>query len=275
MEMQIKIRVYVHVTLINSYLFICKKLFDKMESSGLLADCECVNVCALGSADELPKLKELMSKYQKIQLRDHSENKNLWEAFCLQHLKKDADMLPKFYAVYVHSKGVTYPEGGDGEKKTHNDFLSEQYWGDYMAWGVIERWRDNYKALSQPDMGYDIAGVRAIPLRDSASLFSHFSGNFVMVNSEYVKTLPIFSEDESIPDVEKEVYKLMIQVRELRKTGRFPLAGNIFGAEMWWYHNQPIMYIACNALTIGMPHHKTFSETIESGYPIEEYCTRP
>lgn len=256
--MQVPIRVYYHVTLINHWEEVTKYVFDKIVESGLGADMAMCYVVALGDDEsELAKLKDLISKYSKTELRDWHKDKGMWEGQTLKHLFYDAHTQEKFYAIYCHSKSITYPKEGDGKGKTPAMYASEIFWMRYMVWGVIERWRDNYAALSLPDKGYDVAGVRAIPLRESASIVSHFSGNFWMANSEYLKTLPRISDDESLPDVTARLVEIYNELKTLAKTGRIGVHGHVFWPEIVIGLGQPLMYISANSFTVGFPTPKT------------------
>ncbi len=272
--MQHPIRVYYHVTMINDYLDVSKSIFDKMSDSGLLADCERVYVGALGDAEQLPQLQELMAKYPKMELREWHPDKNRWEFHTQRHMKYDADNLPKFYALYCHSKGVTRSFSDTDELK-NNDKLYENFWKDYLINEIITRWRVCYDMLSLSDIGYDICSCRVIPRRKSASLFSHGSGNYFFASSSYLKTLFPIDEDDTRPDAMGRLMEIQKELIELRKTHSLKLLGNIMPPEWWPYENQPLTYIACNAFTVGFPFHKTFEETLKDGYPLHEYRTNP
>lgn len=245
MNMQVPIKIFIHATLINDWYEILKYILDKIVESGLSADMDRCFVGALGDESEVPKLKQLLAQYEKTELRCHDTDKSLWENFTVKQLKHDCDTQPHFYGIYCHTKSVTRQYDTSDEHK-NNEKKYSVFWLHYMCWSVIERWRDNYAALSMPDIGYELAGCRAIPKRISASQWAHYSGTFYMFNSEYIKTLrPIEDSD----------FK------------------NIFFAEEYPFFNQPLMYIACNAFTQGMPYQKTFAETLAAGYPIKNYCT--
>lgn len=272
--MQPKIRIYYHVTQINDYLDITEYIFEKIVRCGLMSACEGVYVCALGNESEFPKLKELINMYPKAQIIDHSENKNLWELFTLQHLKKDADTLPKFYAWYLHSKSVTY-SAEDKSEKGIADKKFEIFWRDYMIHEIVTRWEDCYKALDMEEVGYDVAGCRMIPKRLSGSIFSHFSGNMWAANSEYIKTLDPIGENPNVPDMDEKIIEMRKQIEEARKTGEIKMEGNKFGAEHWLWTCQPLTYIACNAHTVGFPSDRlTYEEWLKSE-DADKYRTRP
>lgn len=265
--MQVPIRVYYHVTMINDFIDITKYIFDKVVSSGLMDECDGLFIGALGDESELEKLKELVSKYAKAKIVDYHSDKARWEFHTMQHMKKDADTLPKFYAWYLHSKSVT--------KTDPNEKLYGKFWSDYMINEVVVRWKQCYAALDMPDIGYDICGTRMIPKRKSASIFSHASGNMWAANSEYIKTLPKIGENDDVPNIESELIRLRKEMDELTKKGELKVVGNVFYPEMWAWEGQPLTYIACNAFTVGFPFQKTFEQTINEGYEIQKYRTNP
>lgn len=270
-----KIRVYYHLTQINDYLEITDYIFGKIQDSGLMDACEGLYIGALGDESELPKLKELIAKYPKAKLIDWHSEKGRWEGHTLQHLKNDADTLEPFYAWYCHSKSVTYPPDGDGKGKTIEGKKYEVFWRDYMVNEVITRWRDCYKALSQPEYGYDVAGCRMIPKRKSGSIFTHASGNFWVANSEYIKTLPRIGQDDSVPDIGNRIIDLLNEIDEIKKTGELKILGNVFWPEMWLWQQQPLTYIACNALTDGFPYWDGTFEEWSKKVDLDKYRTRP
>lgn len=234
----IPVKIYFHTTLIKEHLAITEYIFDKMLACGLMDYCDSVSVGALGEADELVKLEKLLSKYPKARIVAHDTDKNIFEFHTLRHLKKDVDTLPKFYALYCHSKSVTF-----GKEDKREDVLYERWWKDYMTKFVIEEWRRNYRALDLKDTGYDICGVRIIPARHSASSRTHASGNFWFASSEYLKTLP--------------------RIDSLDLDDRFE-------AEMWSFSGMPITYISCNAFTVGFPYEEDF-ETHINNLDLSQY----
>ncbi len=269
------IRLFYHTTFLNDYLDITKYLFDKVVESGLHDACEGIYIGCLGDENELPKFKELIAKYPKAQIVDYSPDKGQWELFTIQHLKKDADTLPKFYAWYFHSKSVTYPINGDGDTKTPAHKRSEIFWRDSMAHELITRWEVCYKAMDMPEYGYDVCGSRMIPKRASASIYSHASGNFWAANSEYIKTLNRLGNNPDLPDIEAQQIALRRQIDELKKEGETKIRGNIFGAEHYVWEQQPLTYIAGNSFTVGFPSEQgTFEEYIKKN-DLSKYRTHP
>ena len=110
------------------------------------------------------------------------------------------------------NKGVSYG-------KEHEMYEGGKFWLDYMTDWIITKWRNNYKALNMKFRGYDIAGVKIIPARESPSKRVHASGNWWMANSEYIKSLR--------------------KIETLNRVDRFE-------SEMWAFSGQPIIYMPCN-----------------------------
>lgn len=244
----IQIRVYFHTTLINHHLEIAEYIFSRIVSSGLYEHIEGIYIGALGELDELEKLKELIKKYPKAKIRAHSLRKADYEFFTMRLLKEDCDKLPKFYALYTHAKSVTFPkEGIEGEEgRTPDAHKFDWYWQQYMTYWLVENWKNWYRALDLKDVGYDIAGVRLIPARMSASTRTHASGTFFAVNSEYFKTL-----DDKI--IEWAEWKDKFEAEQ------FPFSGN------------PIIYIMCNMFCNGFPFQTPFYEYMESFKNLDDY----
>ncbi len=271
METKVPIRIWYHCSFLNDYLRITQSIFDKVVESGLMDACEGVFIGCLGDENELPKFKELIEKYPKAKIIDYSPKLNLWEGFTLQHLKNDADTLPKFYAVYLHSKGCTRSYNVE-DKFKDDEKKYEEFWKDYLVYSAVTRWEDCYAALSLPDIGYDTASCRMIPLRHSASIVQHNSGNMWWSNSEYIKNLIPFNKTDR-PNAVSKVVGLYKELQELHKTHSFHLEDEVFFPEMWLWLGQPLTYIVANPFTQGFPIQKTFEQTLKDGYPIKDYST--
>ncbi len=243
--MNVKIRVYYHVTCINHFLEITEYIFDRIVSSGLYEYIEGIYIGALGEPEELIKLEELIKKYPKAIIRSHSERKADYEFHTLRLLHEDSKTLPKFYGMYLHSKSVTFPKEGC-EGRTPNDHKYDWYWMQYMVYWMVEQWQKCYRALDMKDIGYDICGVKIAPARMSASKRTHASGNMWFANSEYIKTLD-------------------------SKTIEWSEWKDIFEGEMWAFSGNPIIYMPCNMFTDGFPFQIPFYEYMEKIKNIEDY----
>lgn len=268
------VRGYIHCTMLNDFLLIMKKILDAMVVSGFVERAESVSVGVLGNADRLDSLKELIAQYpSKVYLRGWDENKNRWEGHTVQWVKEDADNLPKFIGLYTHTKGCTYGIESEGERGLPENKLTSNFWLDYMLSEIVLRWKVGYGMLTLPEISYDIFGCRAIPQRHSGSLYSHYSGNFLMFQSDYVKVLPKITDDESLPDIEEQIHDHVAAIKNLCKNGRVPIEGGMFTPEMYWSFGQPIMNIACNAFTIGFPTAEGTFEQYLSKNDLSPYRT--
>jgi hypothetical protein len=122
--------------------------------------------------------------------------------------------------------------GGDAK-----DFAYEIWWRDYMVYFLITKWKEWYRALSLPDWGYDICGVRICPARKSPSHIIHASGNYWAANSEYLQKI------QKVEDAEKIDH---------------------FQAEMMAFTGQPLIYSMCQGFQQGFPYWDgTFYEWIK------------
>lgn len=236
--MKTPIKIWYHTTMIGRYIDIALDIFDAVEKSGLYAKCESLNVGVLGDESELPKLKEVLERYPKAKIVAYSDNKQFFEFHTLEHLKKEADTAPRFYALYLHDKGVT----ADNE----NDYNFKTFWRDYLVYWTVTKWKKCYHALDLRDLddhyeGYDIAAVRVVAARKSINSLLHSSGNIWWAASDYIKSLPLI-EAATYFDGQKFT------------GGFYP--------EMWSFSEQPIVYMPCNMFQMGFPYDKgmTFKE---------------
>lgn len=242
----VPIRVFYHVTCVNHYLEITKYIFDRIISSGLYEHIDGIYIGALGDGDAILELQKLIGDYPKAKISAHSIRKADYEFHTLRLLKYDADTLPKFYSVYLHSKSISYPKEGNDQGKTPNDHLWDMFWMKFMCHYVVTEWERWYKALSLKGWGYDIAGCRVVPARLSASSRTHASGNFWAANSEYIKTL----SDE------------MIEWAEWK---------DIFNGEMWAFSGNPIVYILSNMFSDAFPFDQDFDTYMANFEHFDEY----
>lgn len=247
---KIPIRIYLHTTMIRHYQMVVRGILDEIIASGLYDECDGIFIGALGTDEELPNLKNLLINYPKAQVIAHSTNVGFFEFFTMEHLKHDADTLPKFYALYTHDKGVT--------SENEQDKLFRQFWLDYMMYFMVTRWRECYHALDLRDLddyhaGYDAIGCRMVSARRSINHLTHSSGNIHWSDSEYVKTLSVIRSN-AYGDGNQEHLN----------SGHW--------AEMWMWSGQPIIYTPCNLFQLGFPYDKgTFKEYWEALPNKEKY----
>lgn len=235
--MNVPIRLYFHCCMINHWQEIVKDLFKAITESGLYDACENISIGTLGDINEHRKAMDLLKDYSKVRFVEHSENLGRSELHTLNHLKNDADKLPKFYAYYFHTKGVSY-----AREQSENNYQNGVWWRKLMTHFIIKDWKRSYRALDLKDLGYDVSGCKGIQARISVSKKSHYAGNFWCANSEYIRTLnPITN-----------------------------FVGHHLHAEMWLFENTPFAYILCNAYTVGVPFDKNFEEEINN-LTLSEY----
>lgn len=220
---------------VNHYLDIMKEQFACLKSSGVYDECVDVSVGFIGDIAALKQAKEFLKQYPKASIKSYSPNEKEYEFLTLRLLKHDADVSRLFFALYIHTKGVTYPS-------THEAFYGGQFWRHYMNDFVIKRWRQHYNALCMKEYGYDCSGCKVIPKRKSASGRTHISGNFFWANSEYVKTLKSLNRAE-----------------------------NRFEAEMWVTSNEPIIYTNCNLFVDYNMRHENYEQYISSLKTLSDY----
>jgi len=143
---------------------------DCIEGSFLPEQCE-IEICVSSNEINYEILKKNIKSYSflKSSWVDTSikKNKNHYEGSTLLKLYDESNFYDN--VAYIHSKSVTS--------------LSKQVnrWRKTLEYGVIEKWKDNIKALEN---GYDVSGI----IWDFTS--HHFSGNFWWAKSKYIKTLP-------------------------------------------------------------------------------------
>lgn len=248
-ETMTKIRIYYHVTLIGKYFDITLDIFDEIERSGLMDECEGIYIGVLGDAKELQNFMELIERYPKAKVINYHTDKQYYEWHTISKIKEDADNLPRFYALYLHSKGVT--------SENENDSKFRQFWADYMTYWMVTKWKQWYHALDLRDLddhyvGYDASAVRVVPARKSIGHTTHGSGNFWSANSEYIKTLKLVKENTYYD-------------------GQNPYTGG-HSAETWVWSGQPIIYTPCQMFQIGFPfQEKTFKQFWEELPNKEKY----
>lgn len=175
---QKKVYGFWHICMINHFLDIAAEQLTLINSSGLYDKCEAIYVGCVGGIQELEKLKLLFSNYPKIRIQTHKTDLQQYEFPTLRLLEakaKERNEKP-FYAFYIHSKGVTYPNephrhGGDMFRAFLNHF-------------IINKWEDCLSGLID---GKDVSGAGFIP---EGNYPKHFRGNFWWADSDYIKTLP-------------------------------------------------------------------------------------
>jgi hypothetical protein len=232
----VKIKIYYHVCMVNHWQDIVREQLDTIKSSGI--PYETVNIGALGEQSQLEILQKIIREYENVGIRRYSTDIKQYEYFTLRTLKEDSDKATeKFYGAYIHVKGVSYPP-------EHDAHFGGYFWRSYMMHFTIREWQKNYRALDLKYMGYDLCGCKVVPKRVSPSEHTHFSGNFFMFNSEYVRSLkPIESLDTT----------------------------NRFHAENWITSGEPIIYLNCNLFVDYFARHKDYDEFMNNYKDLPDF----
>ena len=234
--MNVPIKIFYHVALLNHWQEIVKEQLDTIFNCGLYAQCSDIYIGCVGDQSEREKLHDLVKEHSKIHISHHPDVKQ-YEFFTLKILKNHCNESPKFYGAYIHDKGCSYPNEPDKN--------SGKVWRDYLMYWTITNWKQNYKALDMKFMGYDLCCVKVIPKRVSPSESTHASGNMWMFNSEYIKSLkPIESLDNT----------------------------NRFHAEMWVCSGEPIIYMPCNLFIDYINRQKSYKDFVENYPEFKDHC---
>jgi len=129
---------------------------------------------------------------EKCEVINYSHNIELYENPTINFMKNFSEKNPNSYMLYIHTKGVRYNPNDNKE----ND------WIDYMLYFLVEQRKI---CISLLDNNYDTVGcnynrdidrtVEGWILNDPLKHPSHYSGNFWWANTNYVRTLPLLSEE--------------------------------------------------------------------------------
>lgn len=183
-RIEMKIKIYWHILMVNHYEEIVKEQFDCLINSGLYDACESVSIGCLGEYDNMKKLQSVIDGHDKIKIAEYSTAIDLYEFHTLNILKEDADNSEDdYYIFYFHGKGVSFPKEKDSVA-----YYGGTAWRQFMNEYTINRWKENILEL---DGGYETCGTQLRPTRDFPM---HYSGNFFSCKSSYVRLLPNISE---------------------------------------------------------------------------------
>jgi hypothetical protein len=160
-----KIYVYIHICTVGVWRDVVKRLFDRIEQSGLLSECEGVRVTVLGSAKEVSTVLD----HPKVEIIFHSRDTKIYERRCLLILREHA-LREDAYFLYLHSKGVTKP----GRRQIVD-------WVELLTHFTVDRYKMCVEELR-------IADTVGVNLNRTPSL--HYSGNFWWARSEHLRRLP-------------------------------------------------------------------------------------
>lgn len=159
------VKVFLHIATMGEYQRIGNELINEIVSSGLLSNCDELNISIVGDG-------EFNHPYEDVKIKKYRTGQiNEYEFPTLQMIE-DAinDSNENIKILYLNSLGVT------------DDSIYKKSWRSYLTYFNVVKFNECIKSL---DNGYDVCGVdwRTDPI-------PHYSGNFWWANSNYLKTLP-------------------------------------------------------------------------------------
>lgn len=157
---------------------IVSEMLNRIETSGLAENCDCLNFCISG--DE--KLLDVaLPKGSKVHI-----NKNDYE-FDTIHLLWEECQQEDMNVCYLHTKGVSW-----------KGWVTVEDWRKYMSHFVIDRWEDRVNNLKE----YDCTGVNLHGTHENyktppetwgpSGIFGaplHYSGNFWWSKSSHIRKI--------------------------------------------------------------------------------------
>jgi len=190
--------VFMHVATIKEYQQVFEEVFERVMKSGLLAEADKINICAVGNGDlMIPEAPHIEVHFDPMAAYNPYESIQMGEFFTLKKLKDFANTTKDNTRIlYCHLRGVTSP--GNEHIASWRKYLTDWNINDYRM--SLELLRSN-----------DAVGVDLI-VKDRWPYADHFSGNFWWANSHYIRTLPSIEE---ISDPKSE------QKATLRHNGEF------------------------------------------------------
>lgn len=151
----------------------------KIRVSGLLLECDKINILVLGmrQSDKVffEGIKGISDKIQIFELEPEFKNECDSLNFIRKYLERYNHNIP---VLYLHTKGIT---------QIHPIIKRNvNLWTRYMEYWNIGRWKENLKLLKEHDTlgGLYVGGN-----------ISHYQGNFWWANSDFLKTLPSITKE--------------------------------------------------------------------------------
>jgi hypothetical protein len=191
-----RIVIFWHICELNNWREVVEDQYVTILSSGLLDRCIDVYVTFLGSSEN--NIDWLLSKNQKIHLKNYNHNLAHFERLCLNDLgrwSKENDSL----VFYFHTKGVSkinQKENVWAWRKMLEYFLIEKH---EECINILEKYDTIGGNLS--DIGNNMHDGSLLQISKETHKM-HYSGNFWWSKTEYLKNLPPIPE--SIP-LERDV----------------------------------------------------------------------
>lgn len=163
--------IFFHIaTILPNYQRITDEIMNSIFDGGIISEIEEINISVVGTN----KIK--LPKNEKIKIIFKSENVELFE-FPILNIIKNYSKMNNCNILYMHTKGAS----------KSNKCIDD--WRKYMLYFNVYKYKDAVEKLKE----YDTYGV---DLRNNPTL--HYSGNFWWGRSEYIRTLPEFSEMKTI-----------------------------------------------------------------------------
>ena len=145
-------------------------LLDSMSTSGILKDLDIIVINNIG-------IQLNVNKYMKydprIQILQHSSDRNLFEIPTLKIIKEFSINNPNVNVLYLHTKGISY----DTKDYRYHAGLD---WIEYMLYFLVSRYTECLQLLKTSD---------TVGCNYSASPSPHYSGNFWWASTNYLKAL--------------------------------------------------------------------------------------
>lgn len=164
---------YIHIATLNNWLELFKEIIERIISSGLYNHLTQIRLGFLGSDSDLARINEYIADKPKCAIRSRGTDLNAYERITLHALREDA-VNEDFYALYVHTKGVT--------KYGTKFYGPVKDWVDLMHHFTIFRHNDTFNAFENPN----IVTTGCKYLRKPEH---HYSGNIWWAKSSYIRTL--------------------------------------------------------------------------------------
>ena len=138
-----KIYIYVHICCIGDWEKVFTKIIYHIKNSGLYDIINNIRCVILGKLKKLPDI----FNDKKIKILKQCEDKSLYERATLREIYNDSiNSDKKFYALYLHTKGITHT----GYRKEKVDA-----WFDYLLYFNCYKFKKILKLLKN----YDVVGV--------------------------------------------------------------------------------------------------------------------
>ena len=112
--------------------------------------------------------KPIQNNFEKVELTNYSDDKLLFEIPTINKIKQFSEQNPDCNILYIHTKGVSFPD----------DYQEEKDWVDMMLYFLLD-----FSCIKLLET-YDTLGCNY-----DSSPKTHYAGNFWWAKSSYLKTL--------------------------------------------------------------------------------------